>query len=105
VTKTSDALLVSPTTKLLAADSKTVQRVEPTKVVFTPHACPRPESPTPAFGLVDVPVTKSVALAGAVADAGNWGANPSAKLEPTNADKAKSESFFMCVSSVRSVCL
>ena len=47
-----------------------------------------------------MPVATSEALAVVAADAGNWGANPSAKLEPTNADKAQSESFFMCVSSI-----
>ena len=102
VTKTSDALLVSPTTRLLAEDSNTVQRVESTKVVSTPHACPRPESPTPEFALPAVPVTKSVALAGVAAATGNWGLVPSTTPVPTNADKAKNESFFMCVSSVRS---
>ena len=102
VTKMSEALLVSPATKLLAEDSNTVQRVEPTKVVSTPHACPRPESPTAAFALPAVPVTKSVALAGVAAATGNWGLVPSTTPVPTNADKANSESFFMCVSSVRS---
>ena len=95
VTKMSDALLVSLATKLLAADSKTVQRVEPTKVVLTPQACPRPESPIPALAAAEVPVTKSVALAGVAAETGNWGLSPSANPELTNADKAQSESFFM----------
>ena len=41
-----------------------------------------------------------MALATVAAETGNWGANPSAKLELTKAVKAKSESFFMCVSSI-----
>ncbi|CAB5138956.1 unannotated protein [freshwater metagenome] len=97
VTKMSEALLVSLRTRLLAEDSNTVQRVESTKVVSTPHACPKPESPTAEF-----PVAKSVALAGVAAATGNWELVPSTTPVPTNADKANSESFFMCVSSVRS---
>ena len=95
VTKISDALLVSPLIRLLADDSKTVQRVEPTKVVLTPQASPRPESPTCEFALPVWPVATSVALAGVAAETGDWGANPSTNPEPTNADKAQSEIFFI----------
>jgi hypothetical protein len=100
----SEALLVSPVTRLLADDSKTVQRVEPTKVVFTPQASPSPESPTPELALPVVPDTKSVALADGEAATGNWGANPSANPELTNAIEAQSESFFMFFMCVSLVC-
>jgi hypothetical protein len=70
VTKMSDALLVSPVTKLLADDSNTVHRVEPTRVVLTPQACPKPESPTLALGDPGLPVTKIDALVGVAAETG-----------------------------------
>jgi hypothetical protein len=55
---------------LEADDSKTVQRVEPTKVVLTPQACPKPESPTLALGDPGLPVTKIDALVGVAAETG-----------------------------------
>jgi hypothetical protein len=66
----SEAAFVSPAIKLEADDSKTVQRVEPTKVVLTPQACPKPESPTLALGDPGLPVTKIDALVGVAAETG-----------------------------------